>query len=82
MNVRLTFGGHLFEGLGSGFIVERFDDFRAVMIRESFGQPRDLDRMQARQFVARRFQLDRRCVSRQIADVGPVDDFDRVGPCP
>ncbi len=46
------------------------------MIGECLGESRDLDGMQARELIARRLQLDRRCVSREITDVGPVEHFD------
>ncbi len=52
------------------------------MIGERFRETRDLHRMKAREFVAGRFQLNRRGVSCEIADVGPVEHFDRLPACP
>src|ERR687897_52557 len=68
---------HLFERFGRGFVVERLNHFRSMMIRERFGEARDLDRMQAREFVTRRLQLHGRSIRSEITDVGPVEYFDR-----
>ena len=48
------------------------------MIRERLRESRDLNRMQTRQFIAGRLQLNRSCISREITDVSPVDDFHRL----
>ena len=34
--------------------------------------------MQSREFIARRFQLNRRSVGGEIADVGPIENFNRL----
>src|SRR5689334_5731796 len=47
------------------------------MIRERFSESRDLNRMETRELVAGRFQLNCRCVGGKVADVGPVENFDR-----
>src|SRR5918994_919887 len=46
------------------------------MIRECFCESCNLHRMQTRELVAGRFQLNCRSISRQISDVGPVQHFD------
>jgi hypothetical protein len=75
-DARLVFGVHLLQSLGGRLVVERLDDLRAVVARERLGEPRDFDGVEARQFVARAFELDGRGVGREVAHVGPVDDLD------
>src|SRR5206468_2068573 len=41
-------------------------------------ESRNLNRVQARQFAARRLKLDRRSVSCQVANVCPVEHFNRL----
>ncbi len=75
-DARLVFGVHLFQSLGGRLVVEGLDDLGAVVAREGLGEARDLDGVEAREFVARGLQLDGRGVGGQVPYVGPVDDLD------
>ena len=36
-NLRLSLGGHLFESFSRGFVVKRFDDLCALLVRKGLG---------------------------------------------